>query len=375
MADRSQRLLVLALALVLAGLAGCADPQPPAANETPDADGDPGSNGSQPGDRTTIAWDRLPAPEDVPEADAERLSDLVDREVYANETSQERRYRTPGTPGHEAAVPVLETMLAEAGAEVTTETFRVELPCLGEVNATNVYGERAGDPEREIWIAAHWDSRAWADQAREEANRDRPVLGANDGAAAVAVAAHALAILPETDATVRVALFDAEDQGVSSWMPCDPSGSSANPHSGWVQGSTHAAEARNETELARIEAMILVDMPGHEELVVRRESQSEGQAPQLTDVAFGVAERLEADAFANETGGPVLDDHVPFLQREVPALDLIHLDDNGTSPFPWTWHTPHDTPAHVSGASMAEVARVVAGTTMAVDEGALPPAG
>lgn len=352
----SWHVLAFVLALLLAGLAGCADPDQP---EGPDSDED-GTDGVEQTPRKTIAWNRIPSPEEVPEPDPEALEELVDRQVYENKTAREPRYRTPGTEGHEAAIPILEEVLNATGARVETEAFTVELPRLGEVEATNVYGVREGiDDDREIWLAAHWDSRAWADQARNETRRDEPVLGANDGAAAVAVVTHVLGLLPETDATVKVALFDVEDQGRQG--------------EGWIEGSTHAAEQLGDDELARIEAFLLVDMPGHTELSVPREGRSDDQAPDLTDLTFGVAERLGAPSFSNETAGPVIDDHVPFLDRGTPAVDLIHLDDNGTTAFPWTWHTPHDTPEHISEASMAEVTRVVAGTAMAVDRGALPP--
>jgi hypothetical protein len=351
---------LLALVLLAASLAGCtgSQPGPPLDDGTNDttSGNDTDANGTQP--PTTIAWQQVPAPGEVPEPDRQRLAELVERQVYPNGT-EDPRYRTPGTEGHASTIPDLVAMLEEAGAETETQTFPVELPRLGKVNATNVYGVREGESDREIWIAAHWDSRAWADQAKDEARREEPVLGANDGAAGVAAAVHALEILPETNATVKVALFDVEDQGWNG--------------EGWIEGSTHAAEQLNASEREAIEALLLVDMPGHEQLVVPREGRSDRHSPQVTELAFGVAERLGSPSFRNETGPPVLDDHVPFLERDVRALDLIHLDENGTSPFPWTWHTPHDTPEHVSAGSIAEVTRVVAGTAMAVDRGALPP--
>lgn len=355
-ASRSKTLLVCALLVLAVGLAGCTQsgPAPPPGDGNGSGDPDPPDEEEENG----IDWNSLPGPQEVPTADEPRLMELVHQQVYENETTEEPRYRTPGTSGHEAAIPELVGMLEEAGAEVERQTFEVELPDLGKVNATNVYGTRPGNESGEIWLAAHWDSRAWADQAADEDRREEPVLGANDGAAAVAVVTHALEILPATNATIRVALFDVEDQGRGG--------------QGWIQGSSHAAERLTDDELDRIQAFLLVDMPGHDPLSIKREGLSNDRAPLLTDVTFGVAERLKAPSFTNETGPAITDDHVPFLQRNVSAVDLIHLDDNGTSPFPWTWHTPHDTVEPLSATSMAEVTRVVAGTVIAVDQGALP---
>jgi hypothetical protein len=325
------------------------------ANDSPDTD-DNETSKPQP-DPSTSRW---PSPDEIPEPDPATLGDLVDRQLYHDNGTP--RYRTPGTDGHNATIPDLVAMLEERGANVSKQTFQTELPRMGEVNLTNVYGERAGNDTNEIWLGAHWDSRAWADAYREPCTGP-PVLGANDGAAGVAVVLHVLEILPPTDATVRVALFDGEDQG------CAPSDVSTGfGSSSWAVGSTHAAETLSDEELGEIQGLVLVDMPGDKELEIRREGYSEDQAPRLTNTVFGMAHRLDAPAFINESAGGILDDHVPFLDQGVPAVDLIHLDEDGErGVFSWTHHTENDTREHVSSASMAQVARVTAGTVMAMD--------
>lgn len=342
---------VLVLVLLAAALAGCANgPQPVPGNQTDDGTNttDPPNDPTDPG---------LPI-DDVPTASGERLMTMVHRQVFEDDANQTHRYRIPGTQGHEAAVGILEGMLEDANLTVETERFQAELPKLGTVNVTNLYGVREGaDPDAgEIWLAAHWDSRAWAD-ATGPSCEGPPVLGANDGAAAVAVVLHAIERLPETNRTIRAALFDAEDQGCQG--------------EGWITGSTHAARVRQEDgRLDALDALILVDMPGATPLTIPREGNSAVRAPNLTDLVFDVADDLDASSFRNEGGPGITDDHVPFLERGVPAVDLIHLDSNGTSPFPWMWHTTEDTPEHLSEASMAEVTRVVMGTTLAIDRGA-----
>lgn len=351
----SRRSLVLATVLALSLLAGCTTgppAPPPDGGDSTDpvddgTDGPPDDGGNDTGYPLS----------DLPSADGDRLMALVERQVYNGTDTTEPRYRVPGTAGHEATVPVLADMLEAANLTVEQEHARVDLPRLGTVNATNLYGIREGtDPSGgEIWLAAHWDSRAWADAEGPSCEGPR-VLGANDGAAAVAVVVHALERLPATERTVRVALFDAEDQGCGG--------------QGWIQGSTYAAEAREQADtLDEIHALILVDMPGASTLTIPREGNGAVDAPRLTDLVFGVAEQIGAERFHNTSGPGILDDHRPFLERGVPAVDLVHLDDNGTSVFPWMWHTTEDTPAHLSEASMSEVTRVVMGATLALDRG------
>ncbi len=344
-------------------LAGCTTPAPP-----PDAN-DPGGedgNDTAPNDRGSMRnWSFVDA---IPPADPARLLELVEDQVYRNASTQEPRYRTPGSPGHAEAIPLLEEALEARGLTVQRESFTAELPRLGETNLTNLYGVREGlgeEREREIWLAAHWDSRAWADASTGDdcEGVGEPVLGANDGAAGVAVVLHAIDLLGPTNHTIRVALFDGEDQGCHG--------------QGWAMGSKHAAETRSEAELDRITGFLLVDMPGDANLTIRREGWSEVRAPAITDLAFTAAEKLGATNFLNESGPSITDDHLAFLERDVPAVDLIHLDcdrsytceDPRRGPFPWTHHTVHDTPEHLSVENMAEVTEVVVATVVAIDRG------
>lgn len=352
--------LCLAIALFGAVLAGCTTgPAPVQPN---------GTDGEEPNQTPPNGTDQTPPPSedtlplgDLPTPDQDRLMHLVERQIFVNGTD-EVRYRVPGEPGHEAAIPILADMLEDANLTVTQERYQDTLPGgIGRVNLTNLYGVRPGtDPGAgEIWLAAHWDSRAWAD-AHREACTGPPVQGANDGAAAVAVVVHALELIPETNRTVRVALFDAEDQGCRG--------------SGWALGSEHAAKTREANgTLDAITALVLVDMPGDEDLMIRREGASQANAPRLTDLAFRVAEETGSSAFLDESGPSVIDDHIPFLDRGVPAVDLIHLDkDDRRWAFPWTHHTEHDTVENLDPANMAQVTRVAVGTALAIDRGAYP---
>lgn len=346
-APRSMTLAV-SLAVLLAPLAGCASgPAPPSGPDTPPKDASPSA--------------QVPI-EDVPAANGSRLMELVRAQVFVDGDPSEVRYRFPGSQGHEEAVGILAGMLRQANLTVERERWSQELIQLGTVNLTNLYGVRKGaDPDAgTIWIAAHWDSRAWADAHREQCTGP-PVQGANDGAAAVASVVHAAASLPQLNHTLRVALFDAEDQGCGQ--------------QGWVQGSEHAAKLREANgTLGGIRALVLVDMPGAEDLMIRREGHSADRAPRLTNLAFSVADRLGAEAFRNTSGPPILDDHVPFLERGVPAVDLIHLDqDARRGPFPWTHHTLNDTVENLEASSIAQVTRVLMGTVLAIDRGALDP--
>ena len=56
------------------------------------------------------------------------------------------------------------------------------------------------------------------------------------------------------------------------------------------------------------------------------------------------------------SGGAVVDDHVPFTQRGVPALDLIDFDYGPNNAW---WHTPQDTMDKLSATSLQALGDVL----------------
>lgn len=59
------------------------------------------------------------------------------------------------------------------------------------------------------------------------------------------------------------------------------------------------------------------------------------------------------DTFLDIAGASITDDHRPFLDAGIPAVDLIHY------PFPESWHTLADTPDKCSAESLQIVGRVL----------------
>jgi glutaminyl-peptide cyclotransferase len=54
-------------------------------------------------------------------------------------------------------------------------------------------------------------------------------------------------------------------------------------------------------------------------------------------------------------GGPVSDDHLPFIARGVETLHVI------PQPFPAVWHKMEDDAAHLDAGVVSDWARIVAG--------------
>jgi hypothetical protein len=208
------------------------------------------------------------------------------------------------------------------------ERLRDELP-EGRFQAVphglrNVIGTVPGrDPKRVIVIGAHYDTK------------DIPgFVGAIDGASGTAVAVQLARTLKprEAEPTVIFALFDGEES---------PRGTPDNEKAFYrygLRGSKVAAR-----KLPRAKAMILLDFVGNRQLRLPREENSDKQ---LWSRLRAAATRAGAGwAFQSETRPAVGDDHVPFLRRGVPAVDLIDFY------FP-CWHRTCDDLSQVSQRSL-----------------------
>ena len=77
----------------------------------------------------------------------------------------------------------------------------------------------------------------------------------------------------------------------------------------------------------------------------------------MTDAVFTAAHRLGYAKYFLDSTTNVGDDHIPFINAGVAAVDLIDFD-----PSDGYWHTEKDTVAHCSPLSLTIVGRVVIAT-------------
>ncbi len=199
---------------------------------------------------------------------------------------------------------------------------------------------------RRLWLAAHYDTRPYADRDPDPARRQQPILGANDGASGVAVLLHLMDLLAvhRPPRGVDLIFLDLEDSGL------------AGDASGFCLGSRHLAatwrDFANPLAAGEPAALVLLDMVGGKGMVVRQEGYSRQFAPDLVDAVWSRAASLGLRQFPTEIGGAIYDDHVPFLEVGIPAIDLIGM------PYQH-WHTLADTPAACDPASLGAVGTLI----------------
>ncbi|BAJ63719.1 M28 family peptidase [Anaerolinea thermophila] len=232
--------------------------------------------------------------------------------------------RHPGSEGHQQMLVWLSDQLNEAGWSVEIQQAGTpEAPILNLIAHRN-----QGAPL--IILGAHYDTREFADRDPDPEKQTSPVPGANDGASGVAVLLELARVIP-SDLPVEVVLvfFDAEDQGQIKQQ-------------NWIQGSTVFADSLIDMP----QAVVIVDMVGDSTLRLPLERNS---SPKLQQTLWKIAQELGYETiFVNEPGPSILDDHIPFIQRGIPAVDII---DFGYA----FWHTTQDTPDKVSPQSLKAV--------------------
>jgi glutaminyl-peptide cyclotransferase len=232
--------------------------------------------------------------------------------------------RIPGSAAHEKVVQWLMDSLGNAGWMVSRqETTRMDHPLV------NVIAKRgSGSPW--VVIGAHYDSRLWANQDQDPTKEEDPVPGANDGASGVAVLTELGRTLPgNLPGQVWLVFFDAEDNGeIPGWD--------------WLLGS----EAFVDSLKSKPDAAIVLDMIGDANLNIYEERNSNQQ---ITKQVWDTAAKLGySGQFISSEKFSMLDDHTPFLNAGIPAIDIIDFDYR-------YWHTTQDTVDKTSANSLKAV--------------------
>jgi Zn-dependent M28 family amino/carboxypeptidase len=243
--------------------------------------------------------------------------------------------RPPGSDNLSQCRDYLVGILETGQWNVTLQSFNYR-----ETECVNIIANWGLDTQPRFILGAHYDTRPVADRDPAVENRSKPILGANDGASGVAVLLELSRVIPESSrSAIEIVLFDAEDSGnVDGWD--------------WIVGSEYYVDQLPPTKASGLSGMILVDMVGDADLRLERELTS---TDSLQDAVWALAAELgHDDKFLDVSGGSILDDHRPFLDAQIPALDIIQH-----SPFPWYWHTLEDTPDKCSAGSLEAVGTVL----------------
>jgi len=236
--------------------------------------------------------------------------------------------RQSGSPGIRLAQDYIRTQLKSFGCSVEEDGFESPTP-VGRIPMKNIVAKIPGASTNVVLLLTHYDTR-----------RQPDFVGANDGGSSTGLMLEMARQLcgEKGGVSVWIAFLDGEEALVQ-WSDTD----------GTYGSRQMAAKLAVANELKSVKAVILADMIGDRNLAIKRESQSTSW---LTDMIWNTAKRLGYEKhFISETQS-IEDDHLPFLKRGVPAVDLIDYE------YP-PWHTPGDTLDKVSARSIGVVGHVI----------------
>jgi Zn-dependent M28 family amino/carboxypeptidase len=223
------------------------------------------------------------------------------------------------------------------GDQVEDDAFTADT-VEGKFPIRNIIAKYPGTKDGVIVIVGHYDT-------------NYPLLksgyvGANDGGSSTAILleyANHLRGKKRDGYSVWLVWSDGEE-AVREWTDTDS-----------LYGTRHLADKwEKDGTLKKIKGLLVMDMIGDADLNIDRDTNS---TPWLVDLVYEAAERSGAQShFYARTGG-ISDDHLPFVKRGVPCVDVIDLDYGYNNVF---HHTPQDTLDKLSPKSI----EIVGNTTL-----------
>jgi Zn-dependent M28 family amino/carboxypeptidase len=252
--------------------------------------------------------------------------------------------RVPGTPGHARQLAWMIERLDALAPELAVDTFTHVTASGDSLTLYNVLARFEPAASRRVLLLAHWDTRPRSDAAADSADRELPVPGANDGASGTAVLLELARLFAQHAPPLGVDLLfvDGEDYGPGT-------------EDMFLGARRYAAQLGQER---RPVYGLLLDMVGDASPSFPPEELSAQYAGVVVRKVWRAAERLGyQEYFPRGVGQRLVDDHVPLIEAGLPTANLVDFTYGPGNAY---WHTPRDTPEHVSAATLGMVGEVVA---------------
>lgn len=228
--------------------------------------------------------------------------------------------------------------------ELSLNSFTGQTPT-GPVPMVNIIYKFGGSSGKAIVLTGHYDTKRI------------PMVhfvGANDGGSSTGFLlefARAVSAMKHRD-DIYIVFLDGEE-AVGSWSDTDSRYGSRHLAAQWLSDGT----------ISRIKALINVDMIGDKNLDVLNDGNS-SQA--LRDQVQEIAGRLGYSKYFRSEVGGIDDDHIPFINAGVNAIDLIDFDFGPNNSY---WHTASDTIDKLDARSFQVVGNVVLELVKELDSG------
>lgn len=230
--------------------------------------------------------------------------------------------RNYGSLAHKNVREFFKNEIKNIGYAPLTHSF--EAPNIKGREGENIYAFLKGKSDKCIVLASHYDSRSVAEKDINPADRNKPIEGANDGASSSGVLLELMKALKpyENDLpySVYFVFFDLEDDGnlfdVKGPKILDTD---------WIQGSI-AFVKDDIINKNSIEFGILLDMVGSYSANFLFESYAFTKYSYIYRFIWEAAKKLGYEKYFLEGEyGIIIDDHTPFLESDIPFVDIIDI--------------------------------------------------
>jgi glutaminyl-peptide cyclotransferase len=268
-------------------------------------------------------WDSGP----LPQIDSKRTFQYI-KEIVAFGT------RPMGSENHKKVEYYITSHLK--GDQVEDDAFIADT-VEGKFPVRNIIAKYPGTKDGIIVILGHYDTNYPL--------RNIGFVGANDGGSSTAILleyANHLRGKKRDGYSVWLVWSDGEE-AVRQWSETDS-----------LYGTRHLAEKwEKDGTLKKIKALFVMDMIGDADLNIDRDTNS---TPWLIDLVYEAAERSGVQSHFYARAGAMEDDHLPFVKRGVPSIDIIDLDYGYNNVF---HHTAQDTIDKLSPRSLEIVGNTI----------------
>lgn len=217
----------------------------------------------------------------------------------------------------------------------------------GNDDLMNIIARFSPEKKNRIILGAHYDSKKNAD--RDLFHKDGIMPGANDSASGVAILLHLAERLKNNkqltnNVGVDIVMFDGEEgketQGgdYTNWKPL---------------GANYFAEhIKDVYQDNKPNSAIVLDMVCDKNLNIKKEVSSIKNAPTQTELFWKIGQTIDKNAFLDNTGYDLGDDHTSLNEIGIPSFLVIDFD------YPY-FHTTADTSDKCSAKSLETVGNTV----------------
>ena len=256
--------------------------------------------------------------------------------------------RWPTSQGHLKAEEYLRSQFKHDQLE--EDAFTANTP-IGPVPMRNFIVRFPGKKDGAIVLCTHYETNYPL--------RNINFVGANDGGSTTGLLlAIADVLRPQVAGGKKLdgysvwLVFDDGEEAFQQWSNSDS-----------TYGTRHlAAKWGRDGTLGKIKAFIVADMIGDKDLDIKRETQS---TDWLVALVRQSAHKFGYDRYFFQTEGVIEDDHLPFVQRGVPSIDVIDLDYGPNNSY---HHTAQDTMDKISPRSLTIDGDVFLETIRLIDQ-------